>query len=674
MGNDRLIGNSADNILNGGAGADTMLGGLGNDTYYVDNAGDVVTENVNAGVDTVYARSSYTLTDNVENLILTGVAAINGTGNILNNQLVGNTASNTLNGGAGNDLLDGGVSDVYNLGIVDVLIGGAGNDTFLARGFFGAGYYNGGADTDLLDFSQSDSYTAGRRSAEGAGVKVDLATGTASTYYLNTIGYIWADANGQIAVAGIENVRGTAQGDSLSGDANANVLDGGAGNDTLDGGVSDVYNPSMTDTLNGDAGNDTFLVRGFYGAGKYNGGADTDLLDFSQADSYTAARRSAEGAGVKVDLATGTASTYYLNTIGYIWADANGQIALANIENIHGTSQGDSLTGDGNANYIDGNAGSDVINGGAGNDILDGGVSDVYNLGIADVLIGGAGNDTFLARGFFGAGYYNGGADTDLLDFSQSDSYTAGRRSVEGAGVKVDLAAGIASTYYLKASGYLWADANGQISLAGIENVKGTNQGDSLSGDANANVLDGGAGADSLYGQNGADTFIGGLGKDSYNLVETIAATDTVRIATGDSLIGSYDVVRGFMLGTINSANADRLDLDSISIAINGVGNGNDVGTGVTMISSHSIVNGIISFDNLGGYDTPVAIMSGTQMNNVLSYLQANITGCDTVAFISEGNTFVFQDGGANDTLVELIGVTAHSVNITGAADSLWIV
>jgi Ca2+-binding RTX toxin-like protein len=764
IGNDRLIGNSADNILNGGAGADIMLGGLGNDTYYVDNAGDVVTENVNAGVDTVYARSSYTLTDNVENLILAGVAAINGTGNILNNQLVGNSASNILNGDAGNDTLDGGVSDVYNLGIADVLIGGAGNDTFLARGFFGTGYYNGGADTDLLDFSQSDSYTAARRSAEGVGVKVDLAAGTASSYYLKAINYLWADINGQIAVAGIENVRGTAQGDSLSGDANANVLDGGAGNDTLigkgnndtliggagndtylidgqgyvlteaatadidtvqasinfdlnsisnienltligsaitgtgngldnvligntmsntlnggagndtlDGGVSDIYNPTMTDTLNGDAGNDTFLVRGFFGAGKYNGGADTDLLDFRQADYYTAVQRSAEGAGVKVDLAAGTASTYYLKIINYSWADANGQIALANIENICGTSQGDSLTGDGNANYIDGNAGSDVINGGGGNDALDGGVSDVYNPGIVDVLIGGAGNDTFLARGFFGTGYYNGGADTDLLDFSQSDSYTAARRSAEGVGVKVDLAAGTASSYYLKAINYLWADINGQIAVAGIENVKGTNQGDSLSGDANANVLDGGAGNDSLYGQNGADTFVGGLGKDSYNLVETIAATDTVRIATGDSLIGSYDVVQGFTLGTINTINVDRLDLDSGSIAINGVGNGNDVGTGVSMISSHSISNGIISFDNLGCYDTPVAIMSGTQMNNVLSYLQANITGCDTVAFISEGNTFVFQDGGVIDTLVELIGVIAHSVNITGLVDSLWI-
>ncbi|MDO9215563.1 MAG: M10 family metallopeptidase [Methylococcales bacterium] len=764
MGNDRLIGNSADNILNGGAGADIMLGGLGNDTYYVDNAGDVVTENVNAGVDTVYARSSCVLTDNIENLMLTGVAAINGTGNTLNNQLVGNTASNVLNGGAGDDLLDGGVSDVYNLGIVDILNGGAGNDSFLARGFYGTGYYNGGADTDLLDFSQASSYTAARRSAESAGVKVDLAAGIASSYYLKAFNYAWADINGQIAVTGIENVKGTTQGDSLSGDANANVLDGGAGNDTLigkgnndtliggagndtyvidglgyilteaatadidtvqasinfdlnslsnienltligtaitgtgngldnvltgnsmsntlnggagndtlDGGVSNSYNPTITDTLNGDAGNDTFVARGFYGAGKYNGGADTDTLDFSQSDYYTAVRRSAEGAGVKVDLAAGTASSYYLKTLNYAWADANGQIALANIENIRGTNQGDSLTGDSNANYIDGNAGSDIINGGAGDDLLDGGVSDVYNLGIVDILNGGAGNDSFLARGFYGTGYYNGGADTDLLDFSQSDSYTAARRSAEGAGVKVDLATGIASSYYLKAFNYAWADINGQIAVTGIENVKGTTQGDSLSGDVNANVLDGGAGNDSLYGQNGADTFIGGLGKDSYSLAETIAAIDTVRIATGDSLVGSYDVVQGFTLGTINTANTDRLDLDSTIIAINSVGNGNDVGTGVTMISSHSITNGIISFDNFGGYDAPVAIRSGVQMNNVLSYLQANITGCDTVAFVSEGNTFVFQDAGVIDTLVELIGVTARSLNIAGLVDSLWI-
>ena len=67
-------------MLDGGAGADTMIGGLGNDTYVVDNAGDVVTER-QRGTDTVQRRSRYTLGGNVENLTLTGTANINGTGN-----------------------------------------------------------------------------------------------------------------------------------------------------------------------------------------------------------------------------------------------------------------------------------------------------------------------------------------------------------------------------------------------------------------------------------------------------------------------------------------------------------------------------------------------------------------------------------------------------------------
>ncbi|CAN7482393.1 calcium-binding protein [Polaromonas sp. LjRoot131] len=131
--NNTLAGNAGANLLNGGAGADTMAGGLGNDSYVVDNVSDVVTEAANAGIDTVQASINYTLGANVENLTLTGSAAINGTGNTLNNSLVGNALGNTLNGGGGNDVLDGRAGK-------DVLAGGAGNDTFL----MGRGY---GADT-----------------------------------------------------------------------------------------------------------------------------------------------------------------------------------------------------------------------------------------------------------------------------------------------------------------------------------------------------------------------------------------------------------------------------------------------------------------------------------------------------------------------------------------------
>lgn len=123
-----LAGNGGDNILDGAQGADSMAGGAGNDIYYVDNAGDMLTETMNAGVDTVYASVNVTLAANVENGLLVG-AATSLTGNALNNTLVGNAGGNVLSGGAGNDVLDGAKGD-------DTLNGGLGSDVYLmGRGY-----------------------------------------------------------------------------------------------------------------------------------------------------------------------------------------------------------------------------------------------------------------------------------------------------------------------------------------------------------------------------------------------------------------------------------------------------------------------------------------------------------------------------------------------------------
>jgi hypothetical protein len=130
--NNVITGNAAANILDGGAGADTMAGGAGNDVYIVDNAGDVVTEGVSAGTDSVNASITYTLTANVENLTLTGAAAINGAGNELNNVITGNSGANILTGGAGNDMLNGGLG-------ADTLDGGAGADIFVFNSTLGSG-------------------------------------------------------------------------------------------------------------------------------------------------------------------------------------------------------------------------------------------------------------------------------------------------------------------------------------------------------------------------------------------------------------------------------------------------------------------------------------------------------------------------------------------------------
>ena len=138
--NDVLTGGAGNDTLTGGLGADTMLGGAGNDIYSVDNPGDIVNEAGGSGIDLVQSSISFSLANParaigaVENLTLTGAAAINGTGNALANKITGNTGNNTLDGGLGNDTLLGGAGN-------DILIGNAGKDM-----------HTGGANNDIFRF------------------------------------------------------------------------------------------------------------------------------------------------------------------------------------------------------------------------------------------------------------------------------------------------------------------------------------------------------------------------------------------------------------------------------------------------------------------------------------------------------------------------------------------
>ena len=151
--NNSLFGGAGNDTIDGGAGNDTMLGGTGDDTYVVNIATDVITELVNEGADTVRSTVTLTLSSNVENLVLTGTSAINGTGNTLDNSISGNTANNSLTGAAGNDKLDGGAGN-------DMLIGGAGADSYV----FGRGWG--------LDTVQENDVTANTsdRMLFGAGI------------------------------------------------------------------------------------------------------------------------------------------------------------------------------------------------------------------------------------------------------------------------------------------------------------------------------------------------------------------------------------------------------------------------------------------------------------------------------------------------------------------------
>jgi serralysin len=137
-GRDKIIGNIVANVLNGGAGTDTMSGGAGNDTYVVNLAADTVTEPIGGGTDLVRTTAaSYALPANVENLRLTGAGSLSATGNGLANVIYANAGDNAINGGAGADTVSyqfGPTAGVtVNLAAIGAqATGGSGSDTLSA--------------------------------------------------------------------------------------------------------------------------------------------------------------------------------------------------------------------------------------------------------------------------------------------------------------------------------------------------------------------------------------------------------------------------------------------------------------------------------------------------------------------------------------------------------------
>jgi Ca2+-binding RTX toxin-like protein len=201
---DRITGLAGNDTLVGSQGADVLEGGLGDDSYSVDSLDDVVTEQANEGTDKVLSAVSYTLGANIENLTLAGGSAINGTGNELDNILIGNRGNNILDGGLGTDTMSG----------------GAGHDIYIVNSTGDVVTENANEGTDLVQSSLS--YTLGDN---------------------------------------VENLRLTAS-DNLNGTGNVsnNVLVGNSGNNMLDGSVGNdrLHGAIGTDTLLGGAGDDTY--------------------------------------------------------------------------------------------------------------------------------------------------------------------------------------------------------------------------------------------------------------------------------------------------------------------------------------------------------------------------------------------------------------------------------
>lgn len=635
-----LMGLAGDDVLDGQQGADVMKGGLGNDSYIVDNVGDKVKELKNEGQDTVYSSISYRLTRHVEDLVLTGTAAINGTGNALDNHITGNSANNTLKGLAGDDVLDGREG-------ADVMIGGSGNDS----------YYVDNIGDVVKEYANEDEHHHHRDEDERHHHHRDDKewhrhdTGGTDTVYASISYQLGANVE-NLVLMGTEAINGTGNelDNHLTGNSANNILEGRDGDDVLDG-------KEGADVMRGGEGDDSYTVD--------NAG---DVVKEYRHDGE---------------------DTVY-STVSYTLTDHVENLVLMGTSAISGwgNASDNHLTGNGAGSILDGQAGDDnyyvsqagdtiaesAHNGwdtvlSSINYTLENNLEELYLTGSADINGTGNAQDNNL----------NGNAGNNILDGGAGEDWMAGRAGndnyiVDNTGDEVEerYNDGMDSVY--SSVSYRLADNVEKLILTGSAAINGTGNdlANHLEGNSANNTLRAGDGDDVLVGGNGADILIGGDGQDTYNLTETTPATDTVRIERGESVVSSYDVITGFQLGNslFSTIGVDRLELDSDHIAHDAVKNGQDVG----MIQSHSIHDGIISFSETDSYSDALVITNNA-LDDVIAYLQDNIRGNNTVGFVCEANTFVFQDNGYNDTLVELVGVTANSLSNSGLANNaVWLV
>ena len=664
-----IEGNAAANTLDGGGGADTLVGGLGDDTYYVDNAGDVTTENDGEGTDKVYSTAAiYTLGTNVENLELLGNGNLQGIGNSSDNYLTGNSGQNFLGGGIGSDTLDGGLG-------IDTLSGGAGNDTYhvddtadVVTEAVGDGSdtvhstaasYTLGANVETLvldDGATSGTGNGGANRIEGnaeantldGGAGADTLAGMAGddTYYVDnsndavieaedegtdkvysTATVYTLDANVEnLELLGSANLQGIGNGSDnyLTGNAGRNWLGGGIGNDTLDGGAA-------IDTMSGGVGDDTFYVED----------AGDVVTEFSDEGN---------------DTVYSTASSFTLS---------------ANIETLVLDGSATSGTGNSLANRIEGNAVANTLDGGGGADTLVGGLGDdtYYVDSTSDVVTenGSEGTDKVYST----AAIYTLGVNVENLELlgsanlqgtgNASDNSiigNAGRNWLGGGigsdtldgGLGIDTLSGGAGndTYYVNDSGDLVTEVAGEgtdtvnstaasyalsvnvenlVLLSGATSGTGNSLGNRIEGNASANTLDGGA---------GADTLVGGLGDDTYFVDST---SDVVTENGSEGTDKVYSTAAIYTLG-INVENLELLG----SANLQGIGNASDnsiIGNG-----GRNWLGGGIGSDTLNGG-----------------------AGIDTLSGGAGNDTFLVDD--AADAVTELNGEGTDTVYSTAASYTL---
>ena len=623
--NNVITGNVANNTLNGGTGADTMQGGLGNDIYVVDNVGDSVIENAGEGTDTVQSSISYTLGAELENLTLTSTAAINGTGNDLNNSIVGNIAVNILTGGIGNDTLNGGAS-------ADTLVGSLGNDIYVVDNAGDTVIESANEGTDTVQ--SSISYTL------GSNLENLTLIGTAAI-----------------------NGTGNDLNNSIIGNTAVNILTGGIGNDTLNGGVA-------ADTLIGSLGNDIYVVDNLDDVVIENAGEGTDTVQTAITLGSLAANvenltltgtLAINGTGNALDnVLTGNAAintltgslgndtlngvagadtligglgddTYVVDNVGDIVTEnldegidcIQTSITLAsltaNVENLTltgasainatGNELNNTLTGNAAANILNGGLGADMMIGGLGNDTyvvddagdmvietstlateidtVQSGISYTLGANVEKLILTGVANINATGNelnntltGNAGNNILDGGLGNDtMLGGLGDDTYIVDATTdivTEAASAGIDTVQSSAVTYTLAAN-------LENLILTGADNINGT-------GNKLSNIIIGNAGDNTLSGGTGADTMAGNLGNDTY-------IVDNVGDGVTENLNEGIDTVQSSITYTL-TANVENLILSGAG-AINATGN--ELNNTLTGNAAANILNGGLGADTLTG-------------------------------------------------------------------------
>ena len=598
-GNDSLIGGLGADTVDGGLGTDRMAGGAGDDLYWVDTKADIVRESAGSGTDTVDSFVTLTLAGEVENLDLQGNVAIDGTGNLLDNILVGNSAANILDGKGG----------------ADTMQGGKGNDTYLVDALGDKADETGGDGADTVK-SSVDGYTL------NTDVENLTLVGKAISGFGNELANIiigTAAGNTLSGLDGNDSLNGDKGNDTLTGGKNDDTLDGGAGSDTMSGGdgndlyridvVGDKIDPGAdagidtveskitfilgaaqenltllgTAAINGTGNDSGNVITGNAGANILDGGTtgETDtMIGGAGNDTYLV-----DATGDKVtELDLGgtdlvkSSQTYTLSEF------VENLTLLPGKGNIDGTGNGANnlITGNEGDNRLDGKAGADTLIGGLGNDVYvvdvagdkvmessaagghdgveskitytlganledlkltDGGAIDGIGNALPNLLVGGSGANKLDGKA--GADTMQGGLGDDIYVIDNLKDQV----DESGGGVNDSDTIQIATAFDLQAPTITILGTIENVALTGTAalNASGNALANDLTGNGGANVLTGLGGDDILDGLAGADTLIGGDGNVTYVIDSTKDVVRELGSGTADLIQGSIAIDLGLI-------------------------------------------------------------------------------------------------------------------------------